>query len=376
MNVPMSVSGLLAELGRYLDDDAPALSLPPAAFTSTELWELERTKVFGRSWILAAHQDELAQPGSYISLTVAGEPILITRDNNGALHAMSPICRHRLMPLVDPDTTGHTDSFTCPYHLWKYGLDGTLIGATYMKRNPAFDPTTCRLPAFQTEQNNGFIYLNMDPTAQPLTPHLNTINNELANYHLNDMKQVATWNETWECNWKIAVQNAHENYHAMGFHPTTVALLTPPGGAMEVRVDTSWVTRLLSPFREPIEPMTLQLTEEQKANMYNACVFPGGSIAAFADTVIWISMVPLSIDRVQVRGGVLMPPALLEDQDLDVLRKEQEDNAAVVNTEDRVGLEAVQRVVGSRFADRGHLSPKEPGVLAFYQNLAHALLAD
>ncbi len=364
---------ILEELGRYADD-ARAISLPPRAYTSAEFYELECSRVFGRSWVLVGHAGELAAAGDYVALTVAGEPVVVTRGADGSLHAMSPICRHRNMPLVEPGA-GRTDAFTCRYHLWRYGLDGRLLGATFMRGNRAFDPASCRLPGFGVEQRHGFVFVNLDPDAEPLAPHLDRFERETACYPLGDMVQVASWQEEWQVNWKLAVENAHENYHVMGLHPNTVALITPPGGDMDVRVDSPWATRLRSPFREPAEPGVLPLGDEQRAFMDNYCVFPSGSVATFADSIVWISFIPLSIDRTQVRGGVLLPPALLEGADLETLRKEQEASAAVVNTEDRDGLEAVQRTIGSRFANRGHLSPKEPGVLAFYRGLARALLS-
>ncbi|TDC45414.1 aromatic ring-hydroxylating dioxygenase subunit alpha, partial [Actinomadura sp. KC345] len=197
-----------------------------------------------------------------------------------------------------------------------------------------------------------------------------------ANYRLGEMVQVGSWVEEWGVNWKLAVENAHENYHVMGFHPNTVALITPPGADMEVRDCSPSVVRLRSPFREPVDSPFVPLTDEQKSLMYNYIVFPSASVATFGDQIIWISFIPLAIDRTQVRGGVLMPPAMLDGADVDELRKESEESAAVVNDEDRRGLEQVQRSVGSRFATRGHLSPKEPGVRAFHRNLARALLTE
>lgn len=368
------VAEIRAELRRYLDDDPPRISLPPAAYTSPPWYELERTEVFGRSWLLVAHADQLAVPGDYVALTVAGEPIVVARDTDHALHALSSVCRHRMSPVVATGA-GRADAFTCPYHLWRYGLDGRLLGAPFMRGNPAFDPAGCRLPQFAVEQWNGFVYVNLDAGAEPLRPHLAGIDADLANYRLDDMVQVATWTEEWQVNWKLAVENAHENYHVMGLHPNTVALIMPRGADMDVRVDGRWALRLLSPFREPVEPQALRLTDEQKANMYNCFVFPSGSVATFGDSVVWISFLPLAIDRTEVRGGLLMPPSLLDGIDRETLAKESEADAAVVNEEDQRGLEAVQRAVASRFAAPGHLSPKEPGVLAFYQNLARTLAA-
>ncbi|WP_030808023.1 SRPBCC family protein [Streptomyces sp. NRRL S-337] len=320
----MTLTELVAELAEYLEADAPEVSLSPAAFTSPELWEAERERVFKRTWLLVAHIDELALPGASLTVTPGGRPLTVSRGEDGALGARSALGPHHPAPAVE---------------VWR-----------------------------------GFVFVNADPDAEPLTPGLRRIGEELDAYRLPEMRRIAGWTEEWQCNWKLAVQNAHENYHAMGLHPTTVALITPPGGAMEVRTESPWVTRLLSPFREPLATTALPLSAEQRATMYNCAVFPCSSLAAFGDSVVWISMIPLAIDRIEVRGGVVMHPSALDGQDRDALREQNEESAAVVNREDRVGMEAVQRVVGSRFAERGHLSPKEPGVTAFYRSLARALI--
>ncbi|MFI1169770.1 aromatic ring-hydroxylating dioxygenase subunit alpha [Streptomyces sp. NPDC020801] len=366
---------ILAELSRYLDDAPPAISLPPAAFSSPELYELERTRIFGRSWVLVAHRDQLAEPGDYLSLDMAGEPVLITRDRQGVLRGMSPICRHRMMPVVEPGA-GRTDVFTCPQHLWRYGLDGHLVGATFMRGNDAFDPKSCRMPAFAVEESQGFVYVNLDPRAEPLAPHLGEIAADLANYQLDKMVQVGSWVEEWHANWKIVVENAHENYHVMGFHPDTLQPSAPGGTDTFARAHTPWATSLQVPLKEPLEPEGVALSEAEKQRMYCFFVFPSGSLAACGDQVIWLSFIPLAINRTQVRGGILMPSSLVEGADREALREGTESYAAVINGEDRRGLEAVQRSVGSRFAGRGHLSPKEPAVLLFYRNLARALLSD
>ncbi|MFD9975222.1 aromatic ring-hydroxylating dioxygenase subunit alpha [Streptomyces sp. NPDC059017] len=370
---PGEVPALLEELRRYLDL-APQLSLPPRAFSSPGLYELERSRVFGRSWVLVAHRDELAEPNSYVCVGIAGEQVLVTRDADGVLHGMSPICRHRMMPLVEPGAAGRAESFTCPYHLWRYGLDGRLVGATHMRRNPDFDPGSCRLPAFAVAEWHGFVYVNLDPAAAPLAPELSRISDDLANYRLDGMAQLGAWSEEWACNWKVAVENAHENYHVMGFHPETLQPSTPGGSDTDVRVDSPWALRLLIPFTKPQETYVLPLTDEEKAHLYGFFVFPSASLAAAGEMIIWLSLIPQAIDRTLVRGGILVPRGALEGADVDELRRQAESYAGMINSEDRNGLEAVQRAVGSRFAARGHLSPKEPGVVAFYQNLARALL--
>lgn len=371
----MDVEEIVAELERYTGPDAAELSLPPTAFTSPKLWEIERERVFGRSWILVAHADELAETGSYVALSVAGEPVVVVRDESGTLRGLSPVCRHRLMPVVE-EGAGRTDVFTCPYHLWRYGLDGRLVGATHMKRNPAFDPSACRLPRFAVEEWRGFVFVNLDTSVEPLGPHLRRIDEDLTNYRLSELTQVAGWTEEWHCNWKIAVENAHENYHVMGFHPETLQPTTPGGAETRVRADSPWADSMRVRYSAPLEPVGLDLTEEERSHLYGFFVFPSGSLAASGDMVIWLSLIPSAIDRTLVRGGVLMPTAMIEGQDREAVRKEAEAYAALINGEDRRGLEEVQRGAVSRFAERGHLSPKEPGVLLFYRGLARALLRE
>lgn len=366
------VAGILDELRPYLDDDPPALSLPPRTFSSPELYELEREKIFARSWVLAAHTDQLSKPGDYLSFELAGEPVLITRDRDGALHAMSPICRHRMTPVAEAGA-GNADAFTCPQHMWKYGLDGRLIGATFMRGNKAFDPKACRLPEFGAEEWKGFVFVNLDADAAPLSPHLTRISADLTNYRLEEMVLTGEWVEEWRCNWKIAAENAHENYHVMGFHPETLQPSTPGGAETDVRVDSPLALRFRVKYNEPEKTTVLALSDEEKSHVYDWYVFPSGSMAVAGEALIWLSFIPLSIDRTQVRGGMLIPAPLVEGADMAEVRKGTEAYAAVINGEDQRGLEAVQRSVGSRFAGRGHLSPKEPAVPFFYRNLARTL---
>jgi len=363
---------LLGDLRAYLLPEPPAVSLPPRMFTSPEIYEYERERIFASSWILVGHVSQLAAPGDYLALDVAGEPVAITRDEEGRLHGLSPVCRHRMMPLVRPGA-GNVKDLTCSYHLWRYRLDGSLLAATHMRGNPDFAPADCRLPAFAVRQWHGLIFVNLDADAAPFDDDLAVVDVEMTNYRLDDMVQVSGWTEQWHCNWKVAVENGYENYHALGFHPETVRPLMTGGIDMHVHLDSPLVTRLLSPAGTPFPATVLPLTEAERRVMYSFRLFPCAAVATFGESIAWISLIPTAIDRTEVRGGTLMPSGALDGADLAAIRAEVEATTSVINGEDRRGLEEVQRTLGSRFLERGHLSPKEPGVLAFYRKLALAL---
>lgn len=367
------LGGILDDLHDYLRDDPPALSLPPSAYVSPELWHLERDRIFDRSWVLLAHVNQLAEAGDYVAASIAGEPVLVTRAGDGELHAMSPICRHRLMPLVEPGA-GRTDALTCQYHRWVYGLDGRLRGAPHMAANREFDPKTCRLPRFAVATWNGFVWINLDAGAESIEAHLNLATDDFANYRLDTLVQIDSFSLEWRANWKLVMENVHENYHVLGLHEETLESLASGGNDMDVRRYSPWVLRALIPFNAPMNAEVLPLNEVQNTHTMVLLTFPSGGFFGMLDWVLWISFVPSAIDRTQVFGGLLTTQQVATGADGEA-RRQLAEQVMMVNDEDRIGLEAVQRNVGSRFGERGHLSPKEqPGMLAFYRNLAEALL--
>jgi phenylpropionate dioxygenase-like ring-hydroxylating dioxygenase large terminal subunit len=364
---------ILATLDHYLGDDPPKLSLPPHAYTSTELWELEKDRIFSRSWILIAHADQLANVGDYVSVAVAGEPVVVSRGDDG-LHALSPVCRHRLMPLIEPGA-GNVDGFTCPYHRWMYHLDGRLRGAPYMAANLDFDPKSCRLPVFAIEEWNGFVWANFDAHAEPIGKHLDLLAHSFTEYRLSELVQVDSWSLPWRANWKLVMENGHENYHVLGLHQETLEPFLPGGADIYMKPYSPWVSHARLPYAAPMEAESLELNETQKANGMAMIGFPCSAFLGLGDQVVWFSFIPTAIDCVQVMGGILTTAQMAARPDTYI--RTQQTLTAMINEEDRMGLEAVQRGASSRYAERGHLCPKEqPGMIAFYQNLARALATD
>ena len=217
------------------------------------------------------------------------------------------------------------------------------------------------------------MWVNLDANAEPVGPHLDLAAGEFANYRLGEMVQVDSWRFEWRTNWKLAVENGHENYHVIGLHRETLEPFMPGGGDLYVRSYSPWALQVRIPFAAPVEPESLRLNDIQKRNAMVLMAFPTSAVIGVGDQVVWLNFIPLTIDRIQVIGGVLTTPDLAAGSE--AVARTRQAALAMINDEDRIGLEAVQKGVGSRFAQRGHLSPKEqPGVLAFYRNLAHALL--
>jgi len=130
------------------------------------------------------------------------------------------VCQHRGRHLREPGC-GHTAELQCPYHLWTYGLDGAVTWVPDADDFPQGDPIgRLGLTELRCETWNGWVFVNMDPDAEPLLDFLGPLPEHLdpydfgRNYHL-----VEDMSMRWECNWKVGVDAFNEVYHVQGIHP-------------------------------------------------------------------------------------------------------------------------------------------------------------
>ncbi|MEP7087636.1 MAG: Rieske (2Fe-2S) protein, partial [Gemmatimonadota bacterium] len=111
-------------------------------YLSPELFAREKERIFMREWFYAGREEDVATPGSYLVVDVAGESVLVVRTREGALRAYYNVCRHRGCQLVltgGVSTEGGSEiagsfgsGIKCPYHAWTYTLDGALRTAPYL----------------------------------------------------------------------------------------------------------------------------------------------------------------------------------------------------------------------------------------------------
>jgi phenylpropionate dioxygenase-like ring-hydroxylating dioxygenase large terminal subunit len=199
-----------------------ARALPPEAYRSAAFFEFEKDAVFRRSWLCVGRVQQLANPGDFIAVTIADEPLLVVRDEGGEIRAMSALCRHRGHPLKE-SCQGNVKRFVCPYHRWTYGLSGELIGAPHMKKT--IDLAALRsestLPRLRHEVWQGFIFVTMDEAAEPLAPTLSKLDPYLEGYDLDAMVTIAPRfsAEAVPWNWKLLLENYIEPYHTEFVHP-------------------------------------------------------------------------------------------------------------------------------------------------------------
>ena len=204
---------------RYAQTRAPieeAFSLPPDVYTSREWYDREIETIFLKKWLLATREEEIPNPGDYVRVDIAGEPLIILRDLKGTIRALSASCRHRGSELVAGK--GNCKLLKCPYHAWSYTLEGELKAAPSMEDAKDFDKSAYNLPSIRAETWGGFVFINFDQAAISLIESLGDLPERFERYDLQNMKVTKKWENRFNANWKIWVENSREGYHVRTVH--------------------------------------------------------------------------------------------------------------------------------------------------------------
>lgn len=130
-------------------------------------WAMERSAIFARSWQYFAHESELASPRQWVAQTIAGYPIVVVRDEHGALRGFHNVCRHRAGPLTDGPSGVCEGHLVCRYHGWAYALDGRLRLARDFGPSEDFDPRDFGLLPVRLETWRGLIFVAVDEGVTP-----------------------------------------------------------------------------------------------------------------------------------------------------------------------------------------------------------------
>ncbi len=189
-------------------------------YTSTEFMAREWDGMWTRSWLCAGNAADVREVGQYFTFEIGSESIIVVRSSRDRVSAFYNACQHRGSQLVTQPGCGRAGAFTCPYHLWVYDLEGRVKRVPDREDFRQGIEEGARIPSVACEIWGGWVWINMDSEAKPLSEHLGVVADHLApydfgeNYYLSDDITFE-----WECNWKAAVDAFNEVYHVQGIHP-------------------------------------------------------------------------------------------------------------------------------------------------------------
>jgi choline monooxygenase len=195
-----------------------AATIPAAWYTDPRIAELERLSVFSKTWQLVARTDQVRSPGEFVRATVAGEPIVVVRGNDGVLRGFYNVCRHHAAAVVT-EPCGQASLLHCPYHGWNYGLDGSLKGMPEFEGVENFDRAQNGLVPVRVENWECFVFVNLDEHAMPLAEFLGRLVQRVAPLGIGKLRYFDRRTYNINCNWKVFVDNYLDGgYHVPHLH--------------------------------------------------------------------------------------------------------------------------------------------------------------
>jgi Rieske 2Fe-2S family protein len=196
-----------------------AETLPQRYFVSPEIFAKEQERIFSAQWVLVGHQSQIARAGDYLVQEVAGESLIVLRDQQGEVRGFYNVCRHRGTRLCEEEA-GHSSTIQCPYHAWTYGLDGRLIGVPHMDKVPGFDKAEYSLHAVNLALWEGFLFVNLADAPAPLEEMFAPLAGKFTHWNLPKLRSARRIEYDVRANWKLICENYSECYHCPGVHPT------------------------------------------------------------------------------------------------------------------------------------------------------------
>ncbi len=215
----VAATGLDARLAALLARHRPGFSLAAEFYTEPAIYALELERVVYRNWILAGHESEWSAQGDYRAVAAGAESAIIVRGTDGELRAFANVCRHRGSRIC-LDDAGRADALTCPYHGWRYALDGELTHAREMP--DGFERRRYGLKALPLALVHGLVFVAF--AAPPsLAAARDALREPMAWFGFESLRVAARRRYEIPANWKLAIENYQECYHCAPAHPEYAA---------------------------------------------------------------------------------------------------------------------------------------------------------
>lgn len=198
--------------------------VPVKPYSCPKFFELEKTQIFERAWLLVCREEELPEPGSFVVKDIPPTSVnaLITRTSAGRIQAFHNTCSHRGSQVVY-ESEGRQSRFVCPYHRWTYKSDGELVGIPDESNFFDLDKKQCGLTKIHTELWEGWVFINLARKPEvSLKKYLGDFAPYFEGFEYLGADSPIIIEADLEANWKVLSDAFIETYHIACIHPGTL----------------------------------------------------------------------------------------------------------------------------------------------------------
>ena len=357
-----------------LKSDSLERSLPSDWYTSDKVFFIEQEHIYSKEWICAGREEYLPAVGDHKVLEIAGESVIVVRNESDTLRAFYNVCRHRGAQLCSTESDSHGIKLkggvingkiiACPYHAWSYNLDGNLINTPHLNTTEGFTPKNHALYPVGCEVWGGFFFLNLTPEQAPdFDVSISMFAERYRRYALENLITGKVINYSVDANWKVLCENYNECYHCGPVHPELCELV--PAFRERGGADLDWENGVVHrPGADTFSfsgksKLTIfeNLNEEELDRHKGDLIYPNLFLSFAKDHVASFTLRPVSVDKTEVVCEFLFHPD--EANQPEARFADVVEFWDLVNKQDWTICSRVQRGISSRVHEYGCFSPME-----------------
>jgi phenylpropionate dioxygenase-like ring-hydroxylating dioxygenase large terminal subunit len=298
-------------------DDLPR-GLPAWTYFNAELTDLEYERIIRPSWQFVCHVNQLKRPGDFATLDMMKDSVIVMRGKDNVIRAFANACRHRGTKLLDG--SGQCKGrIACPYHGWSYALDGRLVGVPSAETFPGIDKAQLSLNPVEMEVLLGLVFIRVSGNGPSVAEMWGDFVEVARAYRLEEMEPVdEPWIDTWQCNWKVAVDNNLENYHVPVGHPGYHRLLDSDlagvvnrhgiaysKSVLRERPSSNWAERM---YQKLAPEVLTDLPEEARRTWLFFSMVPNLGIDIYPDSMDVFQILPKTAETCTMRYPIFVRP--------------------------------------------------------------------
>ena len=222
--------GIAKKFIKYLETDTTAMAPslyrnPVRQYTCPDRLVREKAALFHHYPLHLGFSCEMPDPGDFKTDNFSGVPVLLVRGADGNVGAFLNVCRHRGAPVAEGCGKGQR-AFTCPYHAWVYGTDGSLQYIPGEAGFEALDNADHGLCCLPVQEKYGMIWAKTAPgPGFEIDDTLQGVARDLASYGFENFHHFETAELRPKMNWKLVIDTFLESYHIKVLHHASIASL-------------------------------------------------------------------------------------------------------------------------------------------------------
>ncbi len=198
-------------------------------YTDQAIFELELERIFRRTWLFACHESQIPNPGDFVTMTLARQPIIVARSADNAINALFNRCAHR-GSLVCREHAGNAQLLQCPFHGWAFRPTGELAGIPFRGAysQEFFDNTDLNLAKVpRIGRYRGFVFVSLASDGVPFDLFIMQLKRGIDNLldRAPEGEVIAdngVHRYEYKGNWKLQIENGIDEYHPPFAHASTV----------------------------------------------------------------------------------------------------------------------------------------------------------